>query len=49
MNISMVFHNVPVHFLVGVNLTGGIPLVEWVEDHGLLGIAAEPLALVMEG
>ena len=33
-SISTGFHNVPMHkvyFLVGVNLTGGIPLVEWVE------------------
>ena len=44
----MVFHKVPVH-LVGVNLTGGIPLVELVECLGLPGMAGEPLLLVMEG
>ena len=37
-----------VHFLVGVNLTGGIPLVEWVEHLGLLGKTAGQLLLVME-
>ena len=36
-----------IHFLVEVNLTGGTPLVEWVEHLGLPGIAAEPV--VMEG
>ena len=43
--------NVPmhkVHFLVGVNLMGGIPLVEWVEHLGLPGKTARPLLLVME-
>ena len=38
-----------VHFFVGVNLTDGIPLVEWMEHLGLLGKADEPLLLVMEG
>ena len=42
-------HKVPVHFLVGINLTGGIPLVEWVECLGLPGMASGPLLLVMEG
>ena len=51
-SLSTGFHNVPmhkVHFLVGVNLTGGIPLVELVEHFGLLGKTAGPLLLVMEG
>ena len=51
-SLSTGFHNVSmhkVHFLVGVKLTGGIPLVEWVECLGLLGKTAEPLLLVMEG
>ena len=38
-----------VHFLVGVNLTGGIPLVEQVEHLGLPGKTAGPLLVVMEG
>ena len=49
-SLSIGFHNVPVHkvhFLVGVSITGRIPLVEWVDHLGLPGIAAEPL--VMEG
>ena len=50
-SLSTGFHNVPmykVHFLVGVNLTSGIPLVEWVECLGLPGKTARPLLLVME-
>ena len=50
-SLSIGFHNVPVHkvhFLVGVNLMGGIPLVEQVEHLGLPGKTAKPL-LVMEG
>ena len=35
--------------MVGLNLTGGIPLVEQVECLGLLGNANEPLLLVMRG
>ena len=41
--------NIKVHFLVGVNFTGGIPIVEWVEHLGLLGKTAGPLLLVIEG
>ena len=39
------------YFLEGVNLTGGTPLVEWVECLGVLGKADEiPLSLlVMKG
>ena len=51
-SLSIGFHNVPmhkVHFLVGVNLKDGIPLVEWVECIGLSGKTAEPLLLGMEG
>ena len=38
-----------VHFLVGVNLTGGIPLIKWMGHIGLLGKTVEPLLHVMEG
>ena len=31
------------HFLEGVDLTGGIPLVEQVDHLGMLGITAQPL------
>ena len=37
------------HFLEGVNLTGGIPLVEWVDHLGLPGMTAAGPLLVMEG
>ena len=35
MKISTVFHES--HFLDGIYLTGGTPLVEWVECLGVLG------------
>ena len=51
-SLSTGFHNVPMHkvyFLVGVNLMGGIPLVELMEHLGLPRKTAGPLLLVMEG
>ena len=37
------------HFLERMNLTGGIPLVEWVDLLGVLGNVTAGLMLVMEG
>ena len=51
-SLSIGFHNVPLHtahFLEGVNLTGGIPLVEQVDLLGVLSIATAGPLLVMEG
>ena len=42
------FQCTQIHFLEGMNLTGGIPLVEWVDCLELLAMAVGPL-LVMEG
>ena len=45
MKVSTVFHS-ELHFLDGVNLTGGTPLVEWVECLGVAGTLSEiPLSV----
>ena len=45
MKVSTVFHKS--HFLDGVNLTGGTPLVEWVEYLGVTGTLGEiPLSVI---
>ena len=43
------FQCLQIHFLEGVNLTGGILLVEWVEHLGLPGKTAAGPLLVVEG
>ena len=35
------------HFLDGVNLTGGIPLVLWVDHLGVVGTSGSPLSLLL--
>ena len=44
---SIIFHVHTDHFLKGVSLTGGIPLVLWVDHLGVIGITGS--VLVMEG
>ena len=49
-SLSTGFHNVPLHtahFFEGVNLTGGIPLVEQMGLLGVLSIATAGPLLVM--
>ena len=46
---SIMFQCTQIHSLVGINLTGGIPLAELVNHLGQLGMAAAGLLLVMEG
>ena len=49
--LSTGFHNVPwytqSHFLDGVNLTGGIPLVLWVDCLGVVGTTGSVLSLLL--
>ena len=44
---SIMFLGTHSHFLVGVNLTGGIPLVLWVDCLGVVGTTGSLLSLLL--